>query len=508
MTINPAILQTSADATVFSAYHSLRTHHGWEAAGPLAVTPDYAGLEIEPCIISEALIVDAFMEPRTTTTDHYPATMTVAFNPNSTPPGSFEKMINTDAVLAETAAFNAAAQALYVFNHAPTTYVEVPITGSQVFAKGFGFRKFYADRLVDGDTDGPYALDLNGVAEGSYVTFKFSEDTYVTKITMWMSGAGSTAEFQLQGSADNGTYTDLLDPSDLFAPTLAGANSKTFENTTGYKYYRLVLADGAGTHTVTVYEVSLYSIPQVLIESDEVPPASSEVVSARFVNLQEVATPLTATYTFPVAQDWAVYNMAYVWIKSSLVNTPLGTITFQSTDMSTVDCQLLVTEADTWTRIKCNLNTLVLSSGVNDVTDIVVTTVETKGVDFTLGALTVGETLELVTRKFEASEWNTFRSDSASLYLFFTTTDVAAVAESDLGVRATPQVGMEVEGTWVHTFQAGLLADADDALANKQLYAAKFSIDSEMNGNYYVSFFITTALADLKVVGWAYCREV
>lgn len=336
-------------------------------------------------------------------------------------------------------------------------------------------------------------------------------------MSLWMSGADSAAKFEIQGSIDGGTWTDLLGVGNLFAPTLAGVNTKTFVNTTSYNRYRLVLADGGGVHTVKVYEMALYSIPQVVEASSDVPPVSAEATSMLFRNNQyvdwSVDDYLEATYTFAVPLALEAYSMMYVWVKTNRVVSPFaGVLTLVSTDLSELEVQIVTTEADTWTRIPINLNPLVLVDGVNDLVSFSFLPTTEQGVEITFGAMTIGETLVCTTRGFGAEQYIPFYSDSSKAYLFFTSTALVPTLETDFGAKATPKLAgpstpLEFDGTLNKVFKVGMLYDVTGA-AHVPVYAAKFDMDQEMNGEYYFTFYAPTSLTDLNIVGWAMAREV
>ena len=517
MTLNPEFLQTATDSVVFSSYLNLRSQNLWKI-GLDTADPDYAGLTAEPVVLSDAFALDAFRIPTTEPIDHYPGLMVPTFNPKSTGVIAFEGKINTDAVKAEYAVFTEAAQADYVLSIVPLVYKQIPILSTQLLSRGYGFRKFYPSRLVDADTDGPFGLDVNGAALGAYVQVILGDPIVVTRVNLWMSGAGSAAEFQIQGSNEGGTWVNLLASEDLFAPTLSGLNTKTFVNSLSFKRYRLVLAGGAGVHTVKVYEMAFYSIPQVVVVSTDVPIASSEVTSMMFLNNQSVdwgvEDYLQATYTFAVPLDLGAtgLNLMYIWVKSNTAGSMVGALTFTSTDASTVDAIVQVDEVDTWTRIWVNLNPLVLTAGVNKLVSFNFNVSTEQGLEVTLGAMTTGETLVCATRNFGNEEYIPFHADSASAYLFFTSTALFPTLETDFKVTATPEPAgpltpPEFDGTLVRIATVGVVADADDALARSTLYAAKFSLAAELNGNYYFMFGAPTSLTGLNILGWAVCRE-
>lgn len=514
MTLNPAALQTATDHVVFSTFASLRAPRKWEENGAEGV-PFYDGLATEPVVLSDGMICDAFALPVVATADFYPTTMSPGFNANSVAPLVHEGRIYTDAVKVEYPVFIDTEITNYVLSIVPLVYVQIPVLAAQLTSRGFGFRKFYPTRLVDADTDGPFGLDLNGVAEGSYVEMNLGSEVCLTRMSLWMSGAGSAAKFEIQGSNGGGTWTDLLGSLNYFEPTLAGVNTKTFTNETSYSRYRLVLADGGGVHTVKVYEMALYSIPQEVVASSDVPPVSAEATSLKFRNNQYVDWTvddyLEATYTFVAPLTLAAYNMMYVWVKvNKIVPDMAGLLTITSTDLSEVAVQVAPTAADTWTRIPINLNTLVLADGVNDVVSFKFTPSTVQGLEVIFGAMTVGETLVLGTRGFDADQYITIHSDVSSAYLFFTTSVMDPESVTDFGVTATPQPAgpltpPEFSGSFDKVLAVGTLYDTVGA-AHVRVYAAKFDLAQELNGPYYFTFFAPT-IADLNIVGWAVARE-
>jgi hypothetical protein len=382
-------------------------------------------------------------------------------------------------------------------------------------SRGFGFRKFYPNRLVDASTSAPFGLDVSGAALGAYVQINLDAPVCVTRMKLWTSGINLSAKFQIQGSND-GSWTNLLASDNLFAPTLSGENTKTFTNATSYQRYRLVLAYGAGTHTVTLYEMAMYSIPQVVVASDDVPAVTSEITSLLFRNNQFVdigVDPyLEATYTFAAPLELAKYNLAYLWVKSNVAGSMVGNFTCTSTDLTAVDTSIEVPVADTWTRIPIDLSSLVLVDGVIDLVSFKFTPSIIQGVEVGFGALTIGETLVLKTRNLDGTDYIPIHSDTSAAYLFFTSTALAPALESDFGVTCTPQsmgplTPPTFSGSFHSVIQAGTVYDVS-AAANTTLYAAKFDLASELNGNYCFTFFAPISLTGLNILGWAVSRKV
>ncbi len=168
------------------------------------------------------------------------------------------------------------------------------------------------------------AVDVNGAAANSWFTLTLDTATVLNQISFFMSGAGHTSTYKIQGSNNNVAWTQLVA---AFAPVNANWNVSTFANAAAYKYYRFVLNTNLPVEVTTINEIKLER-QYICKYTSDVTSSKAGATCLGIVKSHDDAADYVLTHDISLTPvDLSGVDRVYFWAKSDVNEVGAATVT-------------------------------------------------------------------------------------------------------------------------------------------------------------------------------------